>query len=215
MESEAEISDVLAEVPADAAVLIAGPPMTGKYELLIRLLQHHAHNVVFISTKNGYERVRSDFRSAVGPFDESRLGIVDCVAYHRSVDTDQVSGPVAFAESPENLTRIGVKFSELFDRFMDAPDGGHIAIGVHTVSQLLMHSDPKKVYQFLQVLIGQVRNTGNQFVAVLDASSVEDETLTSLQTHFDGQITTRENEAGTREFRLRGLTASASEWTEF
>ena len=215
MGSEAVEDDALADVPADAAVLIAGPPMTGKYQLLVRLLRLHADRVVFITTKNGYERIRDDFRDAVGPFDESRLGIVDCLSYHQSVDVDEVTGPVRFTDSPENLTRIGVKFTELFDGFMEDPDAGNVGVGIHSISQLLMHSEMKTVYQFLQVLVGQVRNTGNLFVAVLDSASTDDETLTSLQTHFDGLITTRENEAGSREFRLRGLSPSATPWTAF
>lgn len=214
MGSEVVNSEVLAEVPADAAILIAGPPMTGKYELLLRLIQLHADRVIFISTKNGYERVREDFRSAVGPVDESRMGIVDCVSYHQPVDLDQLSGPVKLAESPENLTRIGVKFTELFDEFLDA-EPGTIAVGIHSVSQLLMHSEVKQVYQFLQVLVGQIRNAGHLVVAVVDASATDDETLATLQQHFDGLIHTRENDAGAREFRVRGLTPSASPWTEF
>lgn len=215
MDANGVLDGALADVPASAAVMIAGPPMTGKYELLLRLIQSKADRVVLISTKNGYERLRSDYRSLAGSFDESRLAIVDCVSYHRSVDTDGVTGPVEFAGSPENLTRIGVKFTDLYDGFMDDPSAGQIAVGIHSVSQLLMHSDVKTVYQFLQVLIGQVRNTSNLFVAVLDSAATDDETLTSLQTHFDGLVTTRENEDGVREFRLRGLTPSASSWTEF
>ncbi|MDX1746627.1 MAG: hypothetical protein R3324_11870 [Halobacteriales archaeon] len=215
MGSEAVEDDALAEVPADAAVLIAGPPMTGKYWLLVRLIQLHADRVVFITTKNGYERVREDFREAAGAYDEAHLGVVDCLSYHQSIDVDAVDGPVRFTDSPENLTRIGVKFTELFDQFMEDPEAGRIGVGIHSVSQLLMHSEVKTVYQFLQVLVGQVRNTGNLFVAVLDSGSTEDETLTSLQTHFDGLITTRENDDGAREFRIRGLTPSASPWTEF
>lgn len=215
MGSEAVEDDALAEVPADAAVLIAGPPMTGKYHLLVRLLRLHADRVLFITTKNGYERVRQDFRDAVGAYDESRLGIIDCLSYHQSVDVDAVSGPVRFTDSPENLTRIGVKFTELFDRLYEGPDGGRLGVGVHSLSQLLMHSSVKQVYQFMQVLTGQTRSAGCPTVAVLDAATDDDGELQKLQQHFDGVVATRENEAGDREFRLRGITPSASAWTAF
>ena len=215
MGSEAVNDDLLGEVPADAAVLIAGPPMTGKYELLLRLLRLQSDRIIFITTKHGYERVRSDFASFGDGYDESRLGIVDCVSYHHSIDPASVSGPVAFTDSPENLTRIGVKFTGLFDEFLEDVEDGRLAVGLHSISQLLMHSEVKQVYQFLQVLVGQIRNEGHQVVAVVDVASVEDETITTLQQHFDGLILTRENEAGRRECRLRGIRPSATAWTEF
>lgn len=210
------VSDgVLAEVPADAAVLIAGPPMTGKYELLLRLLQVHADTVIFITTKNGFERVREDYRAVSGSFDVDRFGIVDCVSYNRPVQTTDVAGPVKFAESPENLTRIGVKFTELYDQFQADPEAGTVGIGIHSLSQLLMHSEVRQVYQFLQVLVGQIRNAGHLAAAVIDVSSSDDETITTLQQHFDGLVTTRENDAGAREYRVRGLAPTASDWTTF
>lgn len=216
MGSEAVNDDLLGEVPTDAAILIAGPPMTGKYELLLRLLRLRADRVIFVTTKHGYERVRSDFESLVGSFDAERLGIVDCVSYHHAVDPSEVTGPVSFTDSPENLTRIGVKFTGLFDEFLEAVgEEGTIAVGLHSVSQLLMHSEVKQVYQFLQVLVGQIRNAGHQVVAVVDVATTDDETVTTLQQHFDGLVLTRENDAGRRECRIRGLGPSATAWTEF
>ena len=202
----------LAEIPPDAAILIAGPPMTGKYELLLSVLRQHADSVLLISTKNGFQRVRDDFGQVGGEFDPGRLGIVDCVSYHEPVEAD---GPVLFTDSPENLTRIGVKFTELFEGFVDDPDAGQLGVGIHSISQLLMHSEVKQVYQFLQVLIGQIRNAGCLVVAVVDAASTDDESMQTLQQHFDGLVTTRENDAGAREFRVRGLSAAASAWTPF
>lgn len=206
---------VLAEIPSNAAILVAGPPMTGKYELLLSILRRHADSMIVISTKNGFQRVQDDFQSIAGDFDPARLAIVDCVSYHESVDADDAAGPVRFTDSPENLTRIGVKFTELFEDFVDDPDAGNLGVGIHSLSQLLMHSEVKQVYQFLQVLVGQIRNAGCMVVAVLDTASTDDETVQTLQQHFDGLVNTRENESGAREYRVRGLGSSASSWVAF
>jgi len=202
----------LDDLDPDAAVLIAGPPMTGKYQLLLRLLGAKTDAAILISTKNGVERVRDDYRAVTGTLDEARLGVVDCISYH---EAPTVTGPVRFVGSPENLTRIGVKFTDLFEGFREDPDVERLGVGLHSVSQLLMHSKVNQVYQFLQVLVGQIRNERCLVVAVVDTSAADDEVVRTLQQHFDGLVTTRENETGTREYRVRGLSPSASPWTEF
>lgn len=204
----------LAEIPHDAAILISGPPMTGKYQLLLRLLGLYADRVVFISTKHAADRVLEDYLEVVGSADERAVGIVDCVNYPQSVEPAEETDRIKHAGSPENLTRIGVKFTELFDRLYEGPDAGPVGVGIHSLSQLLMHSNVKQVYQFMQVLVGQTRSAGCLTAAVLDAAA-DDEDLQKLQQHFDGIVTTRENEAGDREFRVRGVTPSASAWTVF
>lgn len=215
MGSDALSDGYLAEIPPNAAILIAGPPMTGKYQLLLSILHGHAESVLLISTKNGFQRVRDDFRRIAGEFDPDRLAIVDCVSYHEPVEADEAAGRVVFTDSPENLTRIGVKFTGLFEDFVDDPEAGHLGVGIHSISQLMMHSEVKQVYQFLQVLVGQIRNAGSLVVGVLDTASTDDETVQTLQQHFDGLVLTRENDAGARQFRIRGLTPQTTDWTEF
>lgn len=213
MVSETMDASPLTEIPANSAILIAGPPMTGKYDLLLQLLPQFGDRIIIVSTKNGCRRIVDDFPRGGGQFDESRLGIVDCISYHDPIDVDEVPAEVRLADTPENLTRIGVRFTELFDQFLDTSDT--IAVGIHSVSQLLMHSEVREVYRFLQILVGQIRNEGHFVAAVVEASTTDDETMQVLQQHFDGLINTRENEGGVREFRIRGLGSSASPWTEF
>lgn len=204
----------LAEIPQDAAILIAGPPMTGKYQLLLRVIGLYAEHVIFISTKHAAERIRGDYLETTGSAAEDAIGIVDCVSYPQSVEPVEETDLIKHASSPENLTRIGVKFTDLFDRLYEGPDAGRLGVGIHSLSQLLMHSNVKQVYQFMQVLVGQTRSAGCLTAAVVDATA-DDEDVQKLQQHFDGIVQTRENDAGDREFRLRGVTPSASAWTTF
>ncbi|MFB6173391.1 MAG: hypothetical protein ABEI39_01995 [Halobacteriales archaeon] len=191
----------------DSAVLVSGPPMTGKYELMLRLLAENVDAAVFVTTKNGADELRSDFRSHADVA-EDEVGVVDCVTPAESrADPD---GPATeYVGSPSNLTAIGVAFTDLFSAF----DGRHdrVGVGVHSVSGLLMHNDLKGVYQFLQVLAGQARSAGWFNASVVDASVAEDGEM--IQHHFDGVIETRTD--GEREFRARGLTPTASEWRPF
>lgn len=203
------------EVSADDTVLIAGPPMTGKYQLMLQLLAAYCDQTIIISTKNQESRVRDDFRQFAGETPDDHIGVIDCVSHRESIDDVEETPSTKYVSSPQNMTGIGVKFTELYSRFHDELDRGHTGVGLHSISQLLMHSDIKTVYQFLQVLTGQVRSAGWMGVAVVETAVTDDENLQMLQHHFDGIIETRENDAGQREYRVRGLTPSASEWREF
>lgn len=200
-------------VSPDTALLVSGPPMTGKYELMLRLLSTYADSPVVISTKNGADRVREDYRSIDGDVPADRIGVIDSAGHQGSADAE--SDTVKHVGSPGNLTDLGVQFTELFETFHDDPSVGHVGVGFHSVSQLLMHAEIKRVYQFLQVMIGQIRSAEWFAVTVVDAGTADEDQLAMLQHHFDGLVETRENETGAREFRVRGLGSNASDWITF
>lgn len=203
----------IADIPQDASIIVAGPPMTGKYTLMLTIIAYHADDAIIISTKNGSSRVVDDLSKISGGQLGGRLGIVDCVSRPETLNQDD-SELIKHVQSPENLTRIGVKFTELFEKFYEDGSEKNTAVGVHSISQLLMHSELKNVYQFLQVLTGQIRTANWLGVAVVD-TNISKEDLQTLYHHFDGMVETRENAEGQRELRVRGIEPTASAWTQF
>lgn len=200
------------DLPKDATLLIEGPPMTGKYELLMRLIAHHADDAIIISTMYDANRVVTDIE-ALKDCGDGRLGVIDCVP--RPGGVDEPSLPlVRVTGSPENLTRIGVGFTDLFEQIYDESSPSRAAVGIHSISQLLMHAGLQNTYQFLQVITGQVRTVDWMFVAVID-TTVNEEDRQTIYHHFDGVIQTRENSEGGRELRVRGLAPTASGWVPF
>lgn len=204
----------LTSIPSDANILILGPPLTGKYELLLTILAHYSDHVIIISTKNQATQVVSNFRSVADTPRPEDIGVIDCTRTNQAIEDRNETQTIKFAESPENLTRIGVKFTELFEYFYGRSDG-QTGVGLHSISPLIMHSNIQSVYQFLQVLTGQVRSAGWFGIAAMDAAVVDQQDELTIQHHFDGVVETRENEEGRRQFRVRGITPQASEWTSF
>ena len=214
MAQPSEVDALLGELAPTALVLVSGPPLTGKYELMLRVLARQTDRVVFISTKHQASRLRDDYRTFAGDLPDDRIGVVDCVSQQGGAADLQETDTVKLARSPDNLTRIGVKFTALFEAFSD-DDGGHVGLGIHSLSQLLMHADLKKVYQFLQVLSGQVRNAGWFGAAVIDITGNDTEERETLFHHFDGVLETREDDGGDRQVRARGLGPRSSDWVSF
>lgn len=215
MAQPSEVDSLLGGLAPTTLVLISGPPLTGKYELLLRVLAANTERVVFITTKHQTSRIRSDYRSIAGDLSDDLIGVVDCVSQQGGQGGLEETATVKLARSPDNLTRIGVKFTGLFETFADDPIEGQTGVGVHSLSQLLMHADLKKVYQFLQVLSGQVRNAGWFGAAVLDVTGSDSEARETLYHHFDGVLETREDDDGDRQVRARGLGPRSSDWLLF
>lgn len=198
----------------DSSLLVSGPPMTGKFDLLLGLLAQHTDRSIAVSTKYEAAEVLDRFRAVSGRADRTDA-VIDCVT-----DPDANPGPdaadlVRYAGSPRNLTRIGIEFTDLLDEFCAAPEGGHGGVAFHTLSSLAMQLEIKPVYQFLQVFFGQVRSMGWLGLAVIDTEGPGSEEAQLLHHHFDGLVETREGNGGDREFRVRGLTPTATEWRSF
>jgi len=198
--------DLPIEVPGEAVLLVAGPPMTGKYDLLLRLLATHANGAIIITTTHDAETVTDDY-CTVGDVSPEQVGVVECTGGDAGGDGDRVR-----TASLENLTGVGVEFTELFASFHER--NGPTGVGVHSLSALLMHADLQTVYQFLLVLTGQVRNAAWPGAAVINDEMTDPETLATITQQFDGVVQTRQGADG-RELRLKGLDPAPTPWRPF
>ncbi|WP_435117761.1 DUF7504 family protein [Halolamina sp. C58] len=197
------------ELAAGKSVLVRGPAMSGKYDLLLRLLSALADCSLLVSTSRQHSGARSDF-AAYG--DPDCFGVVDCASRVQGQD-DGGGELVRYASSPKNLTEVGVKFTDLVDRFQD--DGvEHVAVGLHSLSELLMYSNTEQVYQFLRVLLAESGGMNWPTVAVIDDDAAGEEAVTTLTQPFDAVITTRRDEDG-RSFRYRESGIGPTEWVGF
>ncbi|WP_129115129.1 RAD55 family ATPase [Halegenticoccus tardaugens] len=209
--------DDAAPIPLDAlprgsSVLVSGPPMTGKYGLMLRLLARRSERAIVISTDDPAEAIRRDYAAAAGDGPASNLAIVDCTASRRADDADDADA-VKRVSSPENLTGIGVKFTELAERFLTDPSIP-TGVGFHSLSPLLMYWDVARVYKFVRVLVGQISRPGWTGVGVVNSAMHDERTLHTLYDPFDAIVDTREVD-GERELRLRDRRSTAIDWTPF
>lgn len=206
------LDDLFADLPSDSMTLVTGPPMTGKYELLFHLVSRTGDDHLFITTKYDAAQLVEDYRATVGASPGGRIGVIDSVPMRRK-PSPSLNGQVTVesVDSPGDLTSIGVKFTELLESFEDHPDP--VGIGLHSVSQLVMQSDLETVYQFLQVLTGQLRTAGWPAVSVVDRVVVDGADTAVLEHHFDVVVETRSAD-GRRECRVRSPTRT-SDWQPF
>jgi hypothetical protein len=190
------------------SVLISGPPMSGKYDLFNRLLAEWTDEPVVISTGRTAEKVRGDYETITGR-DGDDVTVIDCVT-HEQGDKRDDTPTTKYVGSAGNLTDIGIKFTDV----VESSAGRDRAVGVYSLSQLLMYWDPERIYRFTRVMTSQTSGEGWPFVGVVGSTAHDEQVVHTLHEPFELVMETRV-EDDDREFRVRGRVGGPSEWTQF
>lgn len=205
----ATFSDI--ELDPGTNLLIAGPPMSGKYDLALDMLAvgaAHGEGPIIVTTKDGAERARSDFAGHAG--DESGpLGVVDSVTKQQGMPPAEDDELVRYVSSPVDLTGLGIELSELLQYFYRERGTTENRILLNSLSTLLMYSNLQTVFRFLHVFTGRVQSADALGVFVIDDSAHDTQTLSTIKQLFDGIIEVRESNSGF-EARLVGIVDDRS-----
>jgi KaiC/GvpD/RAD55 family RecA-like ATPase len=211
----ADVIDVEAamEVRPGSSVLVSGPAMTGKDDLLLDLLAdgvRDGEGTVGVTTGDRAADWIEALESRAPRVEDHQLGIIDCRA-ERDPAADSGSGVcVHHVGSPSDLTGMGIGVTESFERLHDAGiDDGRL--GLSSLSTMLTYSDEETVFKFCHVLSSRLDAAGFLGFFTIDSSAHDDQTLQVIKQAFDGLVEIREAEDG-REARVRGLRPEPSEW---
>lgn len=205
-------------VPDGSNLLVVGPAMTGKRELLYDVLaadRSATRATGLVTTRKPADQVAMAYRER-HPGVHS-LAIVDCVTRQQGFSGGQTTRERRFVSSAGDLTGIGIALTEFMHLFDEDPDVESASIGMHTLSTLLMYADARRVFQFLHVLTGRVASSEFLGGFVLD-TPVPDASLGVLKQTFDGLVEVRDVEdTGAREYRVRGMPQAVGPrtWTAF
>jgi len=195
-------------VEPGTSLLVAGPALSGIRELGLRLLTGGDEDgVLFLAIDDSGEKIVTAYESVGGGFDRSRMAIIQC----GGTDADRGDENIRCVASPSDLTGIGIEYSSLYESlYGEGID--RVRTGLFSISTLLMYvDDMQSVYRFLHTLTGRVNSADGLGVCVVDPSSHDRQTLSSITQTFDGRIDLRETE-GDAEIRVRGLPDQPSEW---
>src|SRR6056297_233686 len=204
------------EVEPGTNLLVTGPPMTGKRTLALEVLAHggrRGDGTIVVTTKDGGDDVRESLRELLGREEGGPLGIVDCVSKQQGMSPSG-GDEITYASSPKDMTGIGIQLSEFLQAFYK--DGGvkRNRILLHSLSTLLMYSNLQTVFRFLHVFTGRVQSADALGIFVIDSTAHDQQTMSTLQQLFDGQIEVREGEDNRSELRLRGV-GEGTDWRPF
>lgn len=177
-------------VSAGTNLLVTGPPLTGKRRLAMELLAdgtERGEGAVVVTTRDSADRVLADFEAVVTDPESADVGLVDCVTKHqgRSAQDTEV---VKYASSPEDMTGIGIKFSEFVESFQRDRGIERTRVMVDSLSTLLMYSNLQTVFRFMHVLTSRIEDADAIGIHVIESTAHDQEALNTLNQLFDGIV---------------------------
>ncbi|MEF8782923.1 MAG: hypothetical protein V5A39_07975 [Haloarculaceae archaeon] len=216
-----DIADVIdveeaSSIRPGSSILVTGPAMTGKKDLLFEVLADGARDgegVVAVTTGDRAEVVVDDIESRAPDADGHQFGVIDCRSESGREEVELDSGAyIHRVSSPGDMTGIGIGITKCFDRLHDVGiDGGRLALA--SLSTMLTYSDQQTVFKFCHVLSSRIDSAEFLGVFTIDASAHDEQTLQVIKQAFDGVVEIRESD-GTREARIMGLQPNPSQWIE-
>ncbi|WP_256390740.1 RAD55 family ATPase [Natronoarchaeum rubrum] len=204
--------DMIGELPAGTSVLIDGPSMIGKRELALRLLAagHEAGDgILCVTTSDDAASLLDEFERQIPSLERDRIGVVDCSGSdHRRTIEEIATERVA---SPGDLTGISIGTAKLLQQFSkhDVEDVRH---GLVSVSTLIQYLDINTVFKFLHIYTSRINDTDGLGIFTVDAGTHDRRTIDTITSEFDCVIELREDDAGDREIRIKGLSGVDRSW---
>lgn len=192
--------------------LLAGPAMSGKYDLLIGLLVEGVsagEAGLFVTTNQDAESVYADLTDRVGS-SPNGVRLVDCVSEQEASESPFSADQVEYVSSPADLTGIGIGVSEQLRRVADT-GVQRTRLGFYSLSTLLMYAELETVFRFLHVVSGRVESIDGFSVFTLDPTTHDEGTINTLKQLFDGMIELRADN-NNKEVRFVGIPETPEEW---
>lgn len=196
------------------SILVFGPPMTGKYKLILDFMvegDRLGEGSLFVTTNESAGSIFADFEDRGGGEPEF-LKLVDCVSERRSQDGRLPEERVEYVSSPGDVTGLGIGVSEQLRRFVETGTA-RTRIVLHSLSTLLMYSDVETVFRFLHVLTGRIDEVDGVGLFTIDPTTHDAETVSTIKQLFDIAIELREGESAT-EVRFVGPNTPDG-WTNY
>ncbi|MFB6301358.1 MAG: hypothetical protein ABEH78_00635 [Haloferacaceae archaeon] len=199
------------ELAPGTAVLVSGPALSGKRELLLSLLAADGaadRGTVFVTTRRDATSTARELAERNLP--EERLSVVDCVSRQGSLTRVRDAVGRRYVADPGDLTGLGIAVTGcLRDHHRE---GLTPWLGFHSLSTTVMYADVRATFRFLHVTLGRVRNADGVALVALDEATVTDSERAVLAQPFDARLEVRDRN-GCDEVRARGAPIAPREWT--
>ncbi len=212
-----ELDDINGGIKKGSNILLIGPPMSGKDAILNHIMHHgltkNENAVMMVTTCESAIHILESFKENKLDLPLSRLRFVDCVSKilgSAPVETDNIK----IANSPTDLTGIGVKISQFFEEFFMNKNIQKIQLHINSLSTLLMYSNIQTIFRFLNVITGRIKVAGALGIYVIDSGMHDEQAIATLKQLCDGMIEIK-SENDRNFIRMVGLFPKSSPWFDY
>jgi len=211
-----ELDNAIDGIRKGSNIMLIGPPMSQKKVILYNIMFHGVINenaVITVTTHESATNILEWFKENKMDLPLSRIGIIDCITKsvgRDSIETDYVKN----ANSPVDLTGIGIRISEFFDDLLIKKNIQKIQLHINSLSAILMYSNIQTVFRFMHVFTIRIKANGALGIFVLDSGMHDDHTIATLKQLFDGIIEIK-SENDRNYIRIVGLSSKPTPWFEY
>ena len=187
-------------IPQKSNVVVYAPPFIGKEIILKRFAAaglEEGERVIFVLTDKSFADMKEEMEKLVPSYREyESKGMVQYIdVYSSSVELKEESEWVTFVDSPVNRERIASSITQSLKK-----NEGHSRIIFDSISTLIVYSDAKAVFRFLQVLSGVCKRMDATSLFSMTRGMHEEIEVQTIKHLMDGVIELREEGA---RFQLR------------
>jgi len=187
-------------IPLKSNVLVYAPPFIGKEIILKRFALsglEEGDNILFVLTDKSFFDVKGELEKIDSKYEEyeenGRIRYID--VYSPGVELEEKSKWVTFVDSPINRERIASSIIQILKE-----KKGNYRIIFDSISTLIVYSDAKAVFRFLQVLSGVCKRMNATSIFSMTRGMHEEIEVQTIKHLMDGVIELREEGA---RFQLR------------
>ncbi|MCD4806086.1 MAG: recombinase RecA [Methanococcoides sp.] len=211
-----ELDDLIGGIREGTNLMLIGPPMCGKDDLLNKIVHTGLKNneaSIIVSTRETGERVLEWFSLNDLDVENANIGIVDCVTKTLGIPTQDLD-MIKRAASPVDLTGIGVRMGQYLEEFLVQRKSIGLRLCMNSLSTILMYSNLQTVFRFLHVYTGRVKAAKAFGIFVVEDETHDPQTVATLKQLFDGMIEIKETDSG-YAIRVLGITQKPTKWYDF
>ncbi len=187
-------------IPLKSNVLVYSPPFIGKEIILKRFALsglQEGENVVFILTDKSFKDMKEEMLKLDKKYEEyerdGKIRYID--VYSPSVELQEESEWATFVDSPINRERIASSIIQIIKK-----EETKYRIIFDSLSTLIVYSDAKAVFRFLQVLSGMCKRSNATSMFSMTRGMHEEIEVQTIKHLMDGVIEMKEEGA---RFQLR------------
>jgi len=187
-------------IPQKSNVLVYSPPFIGKEIILKRFALsglQEGENVIFVLTDKSFNDMKEEMLKLDKNYEkyekEGKIRYID--VYSPSVELQEESKWATFVDSPINRERIASSIIQTIKK-----EDSKYRIIFDSLSTLIVYSDAKAVFRFLQVLSGMCKRSNATSLFSMTRGMHEEIEVQTIKHLMDGVIEMKEEGA---RFQLR------------
>jgi len=212
-----ELDNAIGGIRKGSNIMLIGPPMSQKEVILYNIMYHgtaiNENAVITVTTGESASQIMEWFKENKLVLPMSIVGIIDCVTRSMGGAASETES-IKIVSSPVDLTGIGVRISQFFEKFSNKKNYRKIQLHINSLSTILMYSNIHTVFRFMHVFTGRIKAAGAMGIFIMDSGMHDEQTITTLKQLFDGIIEIK-SDNNRNYIRTVGLSSKPTPWLEY